>query len=126
MKDNRLIAEFMEFRVNSYGDYNIDKEIMGFDMIVCGIQDTKFHNDWNWLMPVVSKVLSTDEPEEGQHYFVNESLLTTDIEVVYDRVVEFIKLYNEQNRFICQSCDGHVNEVTYCEDRDVDLCNNCK
>ena len=43
MKNNKLIAEFMGLRINSYGDYNIDKEIMGFDMIVCSLTDTKFH-----------------------------------------------------------------------------------
>ena len=47
-------------------------------------------------MPVADKCLTTDEAfvTEGQHYFVNDALLTCNIEVVYDRVVEFIKDYN--------------------------------
>ena len=40
--NNILIAEFMGLRINHYGDYNIDKNIMGFDMIVCSPADTKF------------------------------------------------------------------------------------
>ena len=39
---------------------------------------------------------------------------------------EFIKWYNEQNRFICGSCGEHTNEYTYNEDKDIDECNNCK
>jgi hypothetical protein len=40
-------------------------------------------------------------------------------------IAEFIKWYNQQNKYLCQNC-GVVDEVTYCEDRDVDLCNDCK
>ena len=49
-------------------------------------------------MPVVQKCFDTQQPSEGQHYFINESLLTMDIEVVYDRVVEFIKEYNDEQQ----------------------------
>ena len=59
---------------------------------------SKYDTSWDWLMPVVQKCFDTQQPEEGQHYFINESLLTMDIEVVYDRVVEFIKQYNESNK----------------------------
>jgi len=55
-------------------------------------------------MPVVQKCFDTQQPSEGQHYFINESLLTMDIEVVYDRVVEFIKEYNRTTDY---------NKVTY-------------
>ena len=55
----------------------------------------QYHTSWDWLMPVVQKCFDTQQPEEGQHYFINESLLTMKIEVVYDRVVEFIKEHNK-------------------------------
>ena len=58
--------------------------------------DLKYHTSWDWLMPAVQKCFDTQQPEEGQHYFINESLLTMDIGVVYDRVVEFIKTFNEK------------------------------
>ena len=54
-----------------------------------------FHSSWDWLMPVVERCLCTDEKTDGQHYFINDSLLSCNIEVVHDRVVEFIKDYNE-------------------------------
>jgi hypothetical protein len=31
----------------------------------------------------------------------------------------------DRGDYVCQNC-GPVSEVTYCEDRDVDLCNTCK
>ena len=92
MKDNKLIAEFMglEFSKGEYyrplynsGDWIPENEL-------------QYHTSWDWLMPVADKCLTTDEAfvTEGQHYFVNDALLTCNIEVVYDRVVEFIKDYN--------------------------------
>ena len=79
MKDNKLIAEFMS------AEYT-------------GTRVKDYDTSWDWLMPVVQKCFDTQQPEEGQHYFINESLLTMDIEVVYDRVVDFIKEYNESNK----------------------------
>ncbi len=79
MKDNILIAKFMELDYSSYTT----------------IYELKYHNSWDWLMPVAEKCLTTDEPSDGQHYFVNDALLTCNIEVVYDIVVEFIKEYNK-------------------------------
>ena len=55
----------------------------------------EFHTSWDWLMPVAEKCLTSDEKTDGQHYFINDALLTCNIEVVYDRVVEFIKQYNK-------------------------------
>ena len=60
-----------------------------------GVNELQYHTSWDWLMPVVQKCFDTQQPEEGQHYFINESLLTMKIEVVYDRVVEFIKEHNK-------------------------------
>ena len=60
--------------------------------------DLYYHESWNWLMPVAEKCLTTDEPSDGQHYFINDALLTCNIEVVYDRVVEFIKEHNDERQ----------------------------
>tara|TARA_A100001515_G_scaffold142969_1_gene142952 strand:- start:780 stop:1130 length:351 start_codon:yes stop_codon:yes gene_type:complete len=110
MKNNKLIAEFMGV------DY------VDIDTYLENNKELQYHTSWDWLMPVVKKCFDTQQPSEGQHYFINESLLTMDIEVVYDRVVEFIK---EHNKYICGSCGDHVNEVVFNEDADVDECTNC-
>ena len=77
ISDNEMIAEFM------------GKEIYQKH------HESNYHCSWDWLMPVTEKCLTTDEPSDGQHYFINDALLTCNIEVVYDRVVEFIKEYND-------------------------------
>jgi len=88
MENNKLIAEFMGLVVSDRDNYtselhtNVDA-------------DLKYHTSWDWLMPVAEKCLTTDEPSDGQHYFINDALLTCNIEVVYDRVVEFIKEHND-------------------------------
>lgn len=81
MKDNKLIAEFMDLRSTGLSIY---KE-----------SDYKYHKSWDWLMSVAEKCLTTDEPTDGQHYFINDALLTCNIDVVYDRVIEFIKEHNK-------------------------------
>lgn len=94
IENNKLIAEFMGLPINHYGDYNIDKNIMGFDMIVCSPADTKFHSSWDWLMPVVQKCYKIDD-EEGFDNLV-DAVSTLDFDAIYQAVVEFIKKYNEE------------------------------
>ena len=111
MNDNKLIAEFMGVHdeisldsiagnIHSWSDapfFFITEDSK--EKVIEGIAKySKYDTSWDWLMPVVQKCFDTQQPEEGQHYFINESLLTMDIEVVYDRVVEFIKQYNESNK----------------------------
>lgn len=93
MKSNKLIAEFMGLRTNSYGDYNIDKEIMGFDMIVCSLTDTKFHTSWDWLMPVANEIIKSRDEQNADWDLTDlkYALCTTNIEWVYKAVVKFIK-----------------------------------
>tara|TARA_B110000093_G_C12781247_1_gene330610 strand:+ start:416 stop:682 length:267 start_codon:yes stop_codon:yes gene_type:complete len=81
MNNNKLIAEFM----GDGKEYEIDINTKTLK---------SYHTSWDWLMPAVQKCFDTQQPEEGQHYFINESLLTMDIGVVYDRVVWFIQEYN--------------------------------
>ena len=87
--------------MNEQESNKIIAEFMGKDDLYKGMSDArakriyKYHTSWDWLMPVVQKCFDTQQPEEGQHYFINESLLTMDIGVVYDRVVEFINQYNK-------------------------------
>jgi len=97
LEQNRLIAEFMEFTKDSDGlylidDYNLRSEE---EYQATYVDKMKFHCSWDWLMPVAERCLCTDEKTDGQHYFINDALLTCNIEVVFDRVVEFIKDYNQ-------------------------------
>lgn len=72
MKDNKLIAEFME--------------VDGF----LSLSQMEYHTSWNWLMPVVEKCYDNgaDENEVGD---ITHALLDCDIDHTYRAVVEFIK-----------------------------------
>ena len=84
MENNKLISEFMGvvFHDDENQYYNEDGLYVGNIL--------QYHTSWDWLMPVAEKCLTSDENTDGQHYFINDALLTCNIEVVYDRVVEFI------------------------------------
>ena len=79
MNNNKLIEEFM------YVD--------GFEQAIDGsLPSGSYDTSWDWLMPVVKKCFDTRQ----LLLISNESFLTMDIDVVYDRVVEFIKIYNDE------------------------------
>ena len=93
-KENKLIALFMGLEEDGVDGYLVDMDKdYGYQVIheSCFL----YHSSWDWLMPVAEKCLITDEPSDGQHYFINDALLTCNIEVVYEAVVKFIKEYNK-------------------------------
>ena len=99
--DNELIAEFMCWELQNnptdrwLGSYREPNGILHKNT---NKEPLLFHTSWDWLMPVAEKCLTTDEPTDGQHYFINDALLTCNIDVVYDRVIEFIKEHNQTNK----------------------------
>lgn len=92
--DNELIAEFMGLPLT--------KTEIAF---TSGLREVPFQNwqyntSWDWLMPVVHKILKTTEPLLGQgwsHEYIelDKTRVGNSIEYVYYRVVRFIKWYNE-------------------------------
>ena len=96
-KDNKLIALFMGLEEDGVDGYLVDMDKdYGYQIIheSCFLYDSS----WDWLMPVVQKCFDTTWVGlfRNDLDFINESLLTMKIEVVYDRVVEFIKTYNSE------------------------------
>ena len=80
MEENQIIAEFMDEEITLNGaTHDLDE----FDGL-------KYHSSWDWLMPVVEKVISKD-----YEFMVFEELKfqlwRVDIDAVYKAVVEFIK-----------------------------------
>ena len=81
MKDNKLIADFMELEVDN-----------GLYCYTTAMDDYKtdtlyFHSSWDWLMPVIEKI-------EEQNELIGAHILSTDIGKTYKEVVRFIKEYN--------------------------------
>jgi hypothetical protein len=81
MEDNKLIGNFMDIRNTGLSVY---KE-----------SAYKYHESWDWLMPVVQECLTKGEDEHEWDAIYN-AVGTIDMENIYQAVVEFIKTYNDE------------------------------
>jgi len=77
MKDNKLIAEFMDVNLieGQRGDY---------------------HTSWDWLMPVLKKINEQMHPNSRGLWRMITHPFNYDIENVHNQVVEFIKQLNKE------------------------------
>ena len=90
MKDNKLIAEFMGvvFHDDENQYYNADGLHIGNTL--------QYHTSWDWLMPVVQKIEDYLSDNVGEVGYFDDGLISNDIEVRYQAVVEFIKQYDNE------------------------------
>ena len=92
MKDNKLIAEFMDWKQCDPNDNTIYANPTN-GALHSSDSDMRFHTSWDWLMPVLSKCFKTgDDTQEWDN--IMDTLFTCDIDIVYAQIVEFI---NESN-----------------------------
>jgi len=92
MKENKLIAEFMGYEVK-HGKCYSPKYNDGT------IAPMQFHTSWDWLMPVVEKVLKMKLGEEYDIRYLATHLVNTDINATYNAVVQFINQCNKTNNY---------------------------
>jgi hypothetical protein len=99
MNDNKLIAEFMGAKPFVLGG-STEYEMYGvLDCIEDGANEKhyfiddemRFHESWDWLVPVLIKIESECEGVPDQLMDVG---FYEEIGEVYQAVVEFIKTYN--------------------------------
>ena len=84
-KKNKFIAAFMNSKHTGMSIYKA--------------KEFKYHNSWNWLMPVVDKInvlYTTKQLHVFDHVIKNmrECVADVNMEGTYNMVIEFIKLYN--------------------------------
>ena len=97
MKDNKLIAEFMELEASpKYNpkEYYIKEYNSGEWYLP---EEMQYHNSWDWLMPVVQncRLESRCEYDEDDNWNeIHWSLEECNLDKTYKAVVQFIK---EQN-----------------------------
>lgn len=89
MKSNKLIAEFMDLNVVTIKDIKRNKNPYISSADGYTIQELKYHESWDWLMPVVKKIYGIDS-EADFFGSINR-------EGTYKEVVEFINEYNKTN-----------------------------
>ena len=95
-ENNKLIAEFMGRSGKLCDTLYTFKGVSDLleDDIWYTIEQSKFHTSWDWLIPVVIKI---EQDCEGIPQELLNISLYSDINEVYNAVVEFIKEYNKQN-----------------------------
>ena len=92
---NRLIAEFMGMEFGDdgtmcYDDAENRHPPTPTDMLA-------FHTSWDWLMPVANEIIKSRDEQNADWDMkvLKYALQTTNIELVYQAVVEFINEYNK-------------------------------
>jgi len=97
MKENRLIAEFMDMTTSEN-----DKSMMifktpnGNDII--HLDELKYHTSWDWLMPVAQKCRLESRCEYDEDDNWNEihwSLEECNLDKTYKAAVQFINEFNK-------------------------------
>lgn len=99
---NKLITEFIECKKDKNWEnwYKVPKKYQkDFRTSAFGIGfSCEFHCSWNWLMPVIKKILEiTVELDEMEMYYSIIDQIPH-IEQVFYAVVEFIKWYNNERK----------------------------
>ena len=102
--ETKLILAFMGYEKKTYfpkiqylipGLHQIEGAVIWVDEL-----DLRFHNSWDWLMPVVEKIdeLEYELPEDSNLIGdITHGLVSLDIKMTYSAVVEFINWYNKQD-----------------------------
>jgi len=118
-ENNKLLAEFMGVKPeitgyysgrkeNWYDGYQLHKAGLPFNYGAMGngTNDLKFHNCWDWLMPVVDKIESfgymvkiltgrTNIGERMNVFHISQYEESTKLENTYKAVIEFINHHNK-------------------------------
>ena len=91
MKDHELIAEFMG---RPYRQEFLEKGVGGICEEVSLYEELRYHTSWDWLMPVVYKILWLKNYEDESYEDIHNGLTNALLSQTYDAVVEFIKQHN--------------------------------
>ena len=112
-ENNKLIADFLGWKKGRGTNTHKKTFLVPNKGGVYPIEALKFHNDWNWLIPVVEKIEIQSKELFGAYEDViingcgcgiatKDDMIsiaaTSKIEAVYMACVEYIKWYNEKNK----------------------------
>ena len=99
METNRLIAEFMGRSGKLCDTLYTFKGVSDLleDDIWYTIEQSKFHTSWDWLIPVIHKILHDNNDSSFFKFSmsVSNAIFNNNIDNAHNAVVEFIKIYND-------------------------------
>ncbi len=98
--NNRLIAEFMELDMEVSNKGIVEYYHLEFDSGEWYEAEYLPYDEWNWLMPVANEIIKSRDEQNADWDLTDlkYALCSTNIEYVYNAVVEFIKWYNNQSK----------------------------
>ena len=84
MKNNKLIAEFMELEVED-----------GLYYYTTSMDDYKtdtlyFNSSWDWLMPVVEKIYNEEGLDNELVLVVRDSVAEINLKNTYDSIIDYL------------------------------------
>ena len=94
-ENNKLIAEFMGWKQCDPNDNTIYANPKN-GALHSSDSDMRFHTSWDWLMLVANEIIKSRDEQNADWDLTDlkYALCTTNIELAYNEVVEFIKEYN--------------------------------
>ena len=98
--NNKLIAEFMDLDMEVSNKGITEYYHLEFDSGEWYEAEYLPYDEWNWLMPVANEIIKSRDEQNADWDLTDlkYALCTTNIEYVYNAVVEFIKWYNNQSK----------------------------
>ena len=104
IEGNKLIAEFMGYepRIQSWRGMK-DNTTYKINERWFPNWTLQYHTSWDWLMPVVEKICEIDNQADVEFALLRNSAnleifktsILCHIDGVYERVIQFIKWYNQ-------------------------------
>lgn len=111
LEGNKLIAKFMDFEFLNKNDYAKQVHCPSEELDHMPDCNCYYHSSWDWLMPVLIKVVSMKEYYEFRKGYMwpymegnlmacfsitqkHDTNLT--FEIIYKEVIKFIKWYNKE------------------------------
>lgn len=97
-ENNKLIAEFMELNTTKFNSGIVNYYRKEFNSGTWYEEHELSYNlSWDWLMPVAHEIILSRDEQNADWDLTDlmYALTTTNMELIYKAVVEFIKFYNE-------------------------------
>jgi len=95
MSNNKLIAEFMGWDIESPTTLPSNLHLSNLELDNNEVLEYKYHTSWDWLMPVIESI---DHLQYELVQGIEDALATRHIGDTYQAVVEFIKAYNNERQ----------------------------
>lgn len=107
LEGNKIIAEFAGYTVfekrypRNHG-IGAPEAFENYKPVI--LHKAKFHSSWDWLMPVIEKIVNKQMDESNKNAFeyrknaseIINSLILLKINYVWQSTIEFINWYNKQ------------------------------